>query len=338
VRLLRVASRAALCIWIGDYLQRWSTFRPLRKRVTTVTNHQKLTYSSVLTQPSLSGASSENPAGLRVFCHLAVASNTSPPSASLMRAAALVAATGIAAANALSVGIPPVSTTAASSRLAASIERRSECTRARLLMIGSTELGDGSASSADGGTFFVTLDGRDESGVSPEGVIPPGDDLIEDDLRRLFDASSETDMLDATEMDDLKVRTARAAAPGADHARRARMRLCVCRASSDDDSVCCPCLSHSSCTNCGRSSAMRTLPGSSKTRASRDPSTNFSGQHGKARWERAMSQNVDHPALSRIYRTHGPQSTVCSAETVGGHGAKYSRVILIDHLGSLSMS
>lgn len=205
-------------------------------------------------------------------------------------------------------------------------------------MIGSTELGDGSASSADGGTFFVTLDGRDESGVSPEGVIPPGDDLIEDDLRRLFDASSETDMLDATEMDDLKVRTARAAAPGADHARRARMRLCVCRASSDDDSVCCPCLSHSSCTNCGRSSAMRTLPGSSKTRASRDPSTNFSGQHGKARWERAMSQNVDHPALSRIYRTHGPQSTVCSAETVGGHGAKYSRVILIDHLGSLSMS
>lgn len=72
-------------------------------------------------------------------------------------------------------------------------------------MIGSTELGDGSASSADGGTFFVTLDGRDESGVSPEGVIPPGDDLIEDDLRRLFDASSETDMLDATEMDDLKL-------------------------------------------------------------------------------------------------------------------------------------
>ena len=37
-----------------------------------------------------------------------------------------------------------------------------------------------------GDTFFSTIDGRDEDGVSPEGVPPPGDDLIEKDLRWLF--------------------------------------------------------------------------------------------------------------------------------------------------------
>lgn len=120
-----------------------------------------------------------------------------------MRTAGLVA-TGIAVANALSVGIPQVATAAASSKLATS-DGRKECSRAVLLMMAGTELGDGSASSVDGGTFFVTLDGRDDDGISPDGAIPPGDDLIEDDLRRLFDASEESDMLDATEMDDLKV-------------------------------------------------------------------------------------------------------------------------------------
>lgn len=74
-----------------------------------------------------------------------------------------------------------------------------------LMLNGGTELGDGAGSSVDGGTFFATMDGRDEDGISPDGAIPPGDDLIEDDLRRLFDASSESSMLDATEMDDLKL-------------------------------------------------------------------------------------------------------------------------------------
>lgn len=56
------------------------------------------------------------------------------------------------------------------------------------------DLGDGAAMNADGGTFFTkvasdltTLDGRAEDGASPEFVIPPGEDLIEEELRRLFD-------------------------------------------------------------------------------------------------------------------------------------------------------
>lgn len=66
------------------------------------------------------------------------------------------------------------------------------------------ELGDGAASSTDGGTFFTTLDGRDEEGISADGMIPPGDDLVETDLRRLFDMDAEMDsMLEGTEMDDL---------------------------------------------------------------------------------------------------------------------------------------
>jgi len=62
------------------------------------------------------------------------------------------------------------------------------------------------AYSVDGGTFFATWDGRTANGVSPDGVLPPGDDLIEDDLRRLFDVNSEEDgLLDGSEMDDLKL-------------------------------------------------------------------------------------------------------------------------------------
>ena len=68
------------------------------------------------------------------------------------------------------------------------------------------ELGDGSSGSTDGGTFFTTLDGRDAEGISSDGMIPPGEDLIENDLRRLFDLDSDADsMLDGSEMDDLSL-------------------------------------------------------------------------------------------------------------------------------------
>ena len=45
-----------------------------------------------------------------------------------------------------------------------------------------------------GDTFFSTIDGRDEDGVSPEGVLPPGDDLIEKDLRRLFSVDPDVEL------------------------------------------------------------------------------------------------------------------------------------------------
>jgi hypothetical protein len=64
---------------------------------------------------------------------------------------------------------------------------------------------DGWAGSVDGGTFFASWDGRDSDGLSPEGAIPPGDDLVEADLRRLFSIESEESMLQGSEMDDLQV-------------------------------------------------------------------------------------------------------------------------------------
>jgi len=57
-----------------------------------------------------------------------------------------------------------------------------------------TELGDGSGYSTDGGTFFTTLDGRAEEGQSPDSVIPPGDDLIEKELRRYFELEEDEEM------------------------------------------------------------------------------------------------------------------------------------------------
>ena len=65
---------------------------------------------------------------------------------------------------------------------------------------------DGWAGSIDGGTFFTTLDGRDEDGISPDGTLPPGDDLIERDLRRVFDLETDGESLfEGTDMDEVKL-------------------------------------------------------------------------------------------------------------------------------------
>ena len=65
----------------------------------------------------------------------------------------------------------------------------------------------GCEGSSDDGAFWLTLDGRGEEGVSPDGVFPPGDDLVEKDLKRLFSidddevgATGESGMSDADEV------------------------------------------------------------------------------------------------------------------------------------------
>merc|ERR1719446_627102 len=64
-----------------------------------------------------------------------------------------------------------------------------------------TELPDSSV----GETFFTTLDGRGEDGVAPDGTFPPGEDLVEAELRRIFNVGSD-ETFQSTDVDELKVR------------------------------------------------------------------------------------------------------------------------------------
>jgi hypothetical protein len=71
-----------------------------------------------------------------------------------------------------------------------------------------TELGDGTGSSTDGGTFFATLDGRVEDGISPDSVIAPGEDIVEKDLARIFgleDLEAQAGEIPAADKEDVRV-------------------------------------------------------------------------------------------------------------------------------------
>eukprot|EP00316_Scyphosphaera_apsteinii_P025783 CAMPEP_0119312128 /NCGR_PEP_ID=MMETSP1333-20130426/25124_1 /TAXON_ID=418940 /ORGANISM="Scyphosphaera apsteinii, Strain RCC1455" /LENGTH=134 /DNA_ID=CAMNT_0007316693 /DNA_START=60 /DNA_END=461 /DNA_ORIENTATION=- len=41
-----------------------------------------------------------------------------------------------------------------------------------------------------GDTWFAVWDGRDDDGISPEGTFPPGDDLLEREMKRMFNIDS----------------------------------------------------------------------------------------------------------------------------------------------------
>lgn len=65
-----------------------------------------------------------------------------------------------------------------------------ECAMARHGVLRLQELPTGGtfleSSTEFGNTFWATLDGRDEEGISPDGMVPPGEDLVEQDLKRIF--------------------------------------------------------------------------------------------------------------------------------------------------------
>jgi len=70
--------------------------------------------------------------------------------------------------------------------------------------MGSSELGDGSAGSTDGGTFFTTMEDAEDFAKELEEMGEFMDDVVEKDLRRLFNVdSTDQSLTQSTEMDDL---------------------------------------------------------------------------------------------------------------------------------------
>lgn len=124
-----------------------------------------------------------------------------------MRVAALAASVASASCWALSAN-PAAAAASSSSALASPLLSTSAVFRAPLVTMmaeAARDEIDGWGGGADGGTFFATLDGRDDTGISPEGVMPPGEDLIEKDLRRLFDLDGEDPILLGSEAEELQV-------------------------------------------------------------------------------------------------------------------------------------
>ena len=171
---------------------------------------------------------------------------------------------------------------------------RASASRARVsrvrMQVGSGDSLDGWGGSSDGGTFFTALDAC-EDGISPQGAVPPGDDLIERDLRRLFDMESGGESLDEhSEFDELRVswRTHGRARVPVHHrlASHVRARSLLVR---------------SSCSSCARSSATQTSREYLRTLASR-------GRRCDGRIPAVL-----YPARTRAGRTSGPRTRPVAA-------------------------
>ena len=79
--------------------------------------------------------------------------------------------------------------------------------QAGMLPTGGSDL---EANNDQGNTFWATLDGRDKDGISPDGMVPPGDDLIETDLKRVFSIDPDEEGMAGdsgfSDMDEVQVR------------------------------------------------------------------------------------------------------------------------------------
>jgi len=75
----------------------------------------------------------------------------------------------------------------------------------RLLPSSSVRMDGVTGGDADiGDTFFATWDGKTEDGLGPDGMIPPGNDLVERELKRIFNVdSSPNGTFTADEVDEV---------------------------------------------------------------------------------------------------------------------------------------
>jgi hypothetical protein len=78
--------------------------------------------------------------------------------------------------------------------------------QAGMLPTGGSDL---ESNNEQGNTFWATLDGRSEDGISPDGMVPPGDDLIEADLKRVFNIDPDEEGMAGdsgfSDMDEIQV-------------------------------------------------------------------------------------------------------------------------------------
>lgn len=55
---------------------------------------------------------------------------------------------------------------------------------------------------------FTSFDSKGEDGLAPDGTFPPGEDLVEREMRRLFNVDGDDEEFAADEIDELKVSAA----------------------------------------------------------------------------------------------------------------------------------
>lgn len=73
---------------------------------------------------------------------------------------------------------------------------------------------------------FTSFDSKGEDGLAPDGTFPPGEDLVEREMRRLFNVDGDDEEFAADELDELKVSAALAlSASLTDIHTRARLSL-----------------------------------------------------------------------------------------------------------------
>mmetsp|Transcript_4864 Transcript_4864/g.14049 ORF Transcript_4864/g.14049 Transcript_4864/m.14049 type:complete len:132 (+) Transcript_4864:26-421(+) len=56
-----------------------------------------------------------------------------------------------------------------------------------------------------GDTWFTSFDSKGEDGLAPDGTFPPGEDLVEREMRRLFNVDGDDEEFAADEIDELKL-------------------------------------------------------------------------------------------------------------------------------------
>jgi hypothetical protein len=84
------------------------------------------------------------------------------------------------------------------------LSRHAQVVRLGTPMMQSAMGGAGEGDAEMGNTYWTTW--AEEEGITSEGAFPPGEDVVEDDLKRMFSLdATDGGSISATEIDDMQV-------------------------------------------------------------------------------------------------------------------------------------